>query len=450
MSEVQVRFPSNAVSTIRTELARWTRGREPVVFGLASSATTSRHRLILVRELIVPPEDAFLPSAGHGARWKGAYMIELLNPCLENRLGLFVFHSHGAANAVCMSSDDRESALALLPKFQQVFPSRPHGSIVFGRNCAAGMILMPGDDTPVESFSCRFLGTSISTVPRIGTAEELLLLERQPLTASPATQRLLAGAVVAVVGLSGGGSQVVPHLAALGVGTIIGIDPQRLGASNRHASSRVGWFDALLRRKKTANMRRAVRSINRKLKFVGLDCSIPEPPAVEAIKSADIVVGCVNNLHARSDLLELCWRYCIPYVDIGLALTVRDPWAGIGRPPLTGIHGNVFVAVPGGPCMRCTDFLTDEKLNKETGGRGRAYLRDGSESDAWVLSFNGVLASQAASDVLQLLAGYSADGVPTYRRYDGMTGTMLECAVRRRPECVACREALAAGDVIWT
>ena len=258
MSELQVRIPSTVLETLRRELNRAAAGREPVVFGLASHADIGRARLVLVREVIVPPESAFLQSSGHGARWKGAYMIELLNRALAQQLGLFIFHSHGrfdptfgSSAATRMSQDDRQSASVLLPKFQSVAPHRPHGSIVLGGGSVAGLLLMPGSRALIESFSTRVFTNGMITTPQPGTEDELLLLQRQPITANPIVERILRNTTVAVVGLSGGGSQVLPQLAALGIGKIIGVDNQRVERGNQYATSRLGWLDVMLRRRKS-------------------------------------------------------------------------------------------------------------------------------------------------------------------------------------------------------
>src|SRR5690348_5074748 len=95
MSDLQVRIPSDVLENLRGGLSQRVVGRQPVVFGLASHADTRRGRHVFVREVIAAPVTAFLPSDGHGARWKGAYMIELLNRALAERLGLFIFHAHG-------------------------------------------------------------------------------------------------------------------------------------------------------------------------------------------------------------------------------------------------------------------------------------------------------------------------------------------------------------------
>ncbi len=109
---------------------------------------------------------------------------------------------------------------------------------------------------------------------------------------------------------------------------------------------------------------------------------MPEQLTLNVLKQADVIVGCVNNLHARADLQEIALRYAIPYVDIGLKISTDA--ATDEFPAIRAISGNIFTYVPGQACMWCTGFLSKEKLAKETGGRGRRYLetKDGADSNA--------------------------------------------------------------------
>src|SRR5262249_45748839 len=131
--------------------------------------------------------------------------------------------------------------------------------------------------------------------------------------------------------------------------------------------------------------------------FVSVPAAVPSPEAVAAIREADIIVGCLDNYHARADLQQLAWRLLIPYIDIGLRIdpdrreALPDAWIG----------GNVSTLLPGSHCLWCAGYLTQAKLDLETGGRDRSYLHSGPGA-AQVVSFNGVLASQAVSEVLQL------------------------------------------------
>lgn len=169
---------------------------------------------------------------------------------------------------------------------------------------------------------------------------------------------------------------------------------------------------------------------------------MPEATTLAALKRADIIVGCVNNYHARADLNEIALRYCIPLVDIGVRLHTDQ------SDRLTGIPGQRSTVLPGSPCMWCTEFLTDAKLNAETGGRGRSYLEGPNDRDALVSSFNGVLAGEAATEVLRLLSGIGR-GRDMRLLYDGLEGTLQPLVVRSREGCPRCEDTLAAGDPLW-
>jgi hypothetical protein len=447
MSELQLRIPRGLSSRLIAEINRPGK-REAVVFGLVSHASTRGRDLILLRDLIVPPDSAFLPSKGHGARWTGAFSIELLNRASEQRLGVFIFHAHGGERTVCLSGDDTQSARELLPRFQMVIPERPHGSVVFARESAAGVVAMPGQDELSSGISVRSLiDGRLRTWPLPEASDaEYLEFQHLALVDAPLMRKILRRSVIAVVGLSGGGSQVVPHLAALEVGEIIGIDPQRADSSNRNASPQLGWLEARFGIHKVTAARCRTWFTNRNTRFTGIKSSVPEATTLSALKRADIIVGCVNNYHARADLNEVAWRYCIPYVDIGLRVSTRESH---GSDQLSGVPGQCFTAIPGGPCFWCTDFITEEKLQRETGGRGRSYLKGATGRDALVSPFNGTLAGDAAAEVLRLLSGAGTERGLRHQ-YDGLDGTLLPMVVKPKVGCTLCRTMLAAGDPVWS
>lgn len=375
-------------------------------------------------------------------------MIPILNEAMAGNLGVIVFHSHPHEGRVAMSGDDRESAATLLPTFENLVATRPHASVVVGQDHAAGLALVPGRDGLVADVKVRWLGKVIQDFTDAPESELVAMPSvdeshhRQALLTGSAGERKLRKARIAVVGLSGGGSHVVQQLAHLGVGQIVGVDPDRADRSNRSRLIGMSALDAVLRRRKTRLMARMVRRINRRVKFFGVPHSLPSQESIDALKECDVIVGCVDNYHARSDLQELTWRYLIPYVDIGLLI---QPLPGGG---LT-IGGHVATFIPGGFCQWCLDFLTEAKLAGETGGRPRSYFQD-TDKQAQVVSMNGVLASQAVSEVLQLLTGFApVDDEMAVKKFDGLEGTLKEWKVRPRNHCPICRRVLGAGDVVW-
>jgi len=325
-----------------------------------------------------------------------------------------------------------------------LIPDRPHGSVVFAKDSAAGLVALPNSDEFCDALTVRCIQDGrLATwpLPRVGDQEYKGFLLR-PIADSPLIRHILRGSVVAVVGASGGGSQVTPHLAAMGIGEVISIDPQRADRSNMLATPNLGWIEALLGIHKVTSARSRGWLTTLHTKFTCVRASVPERKALEALKRADVIVGCVNNLHARADLNEIAWRYCIPLVDIGLRVTTDL------SDRLTGVPGQRSTVLPGGPCLWCTDFLTDEKLRAETGGRGRSYLQGPNDRDALVSCFNGVLAGEAAAEVLRLLSGLGPNREMRLQ-YDGQDGTLQPVIVKPRKGCELCNEALSAGDPVW-
>lgn len=439
-------MPAHLVGPLRNGI-EWTQARESVVFGLVTDTRLKDRRLLLVRHLIELPADAYLNSSRHGAKWRGAAMLPVLNEALAGHYGVVMFHSHPEAGPVSFSGDDRDSAQRLLPTFQTIVPARAHGSIVVGQDHAAGMVLLPDMAGYATAIRLRLLDGIITDLPSGDwpgpTVVPDELYHRQALLTGSAGEAKLRNARVVVVGLSGGGSHAVQQLAYMGTGEIIGIDDAKAKRSHRARLIGISWLDPLIRRRKTAIMARLVRRINRRVKFTGISERIPRQGAIDALKEADIVVGCVDSFHARADLQDLCSRYLIPYVDIGLLI------CPINDGPEIVIGGNVVTAVPGSFCQWCAGVLSQERLDAETGGRPRSYFL-GTDGQAQVVSMNGSLASEAATEVLRLLTGFApVDGAPTIKKYNGLAGTLEEWVVTRTLPCPTCRDTLGAGEVIW-
>src|SRR5262249_32024623 len=282
----------------------------------------------------------------------------------ERNLGVMIFHYHAGKRTVQMSTDDTQSARQLLPAFQLVIGNRPHGSIVLGSNSVDGLVAKPGSAVLDDGIRLRIFGNSMTSYPWPEASEsDRLLHHRRPLVENNMCRSIVRNAVVAGVGLSGGGSQVATQLATLGVGEIIGIDSQRLERENLKASDAFTRLDIALCRKKTAATRSKVRAISAETRFTSVKALVPEPQALVALKRADILIGCVNNLHARADIQEIASRYCIPYIDIGLGMFPLDPEDEFSE--IAAIGGNVLTYIPGGPCLWCAGILSKQKLEDE-------------------------------------------------------------------------------------
>jgi hypothetical protein len=444
---IEIRIPADVGQQIKKEVYSFGR-YEHVVFALVSHAITKDKTLILVKKVFSLAEKDYVETNHHGAMWRGASTVHLINEAIEKKLGIFVLHAHQHKGKVGLSSDDFQSAKSLLPSYQNLIPERPHGSTVLGLEHAAGIALLPGSDSFTPITQVRWLDKSKSDWgddnPRRSDAGIEPMFHRQVLLIGSRGQQLLAKAKIAVIGLSGGGSHVVQQLAHLGVGEIIGIDSDLVDEQNRHRMIGLSRYDVWLKRKKTKVMQGLARRISHKTIFTAVPSRIPEKGAVDELKRADIVVGCVDSLHARADIHELCQRYLIPYVDIGLLITTKENTDNV-----QAIGGNVFTMVPGRACLWCFGFLSEQKISAETGGRPRSYFQ-GTDKQAQVVSFNGVLASAAVNEVLQLVTGYAPPELSdSIKKFDGFAGTLENWVVRKRDSCSSCTNILAAGDPVW-
>ena len=457
MTNVQLRLPLG----LGYELQRavFTKGqRDAVAFCLVSHARVAGATVLVARKILSLGDGEYLDDGAHGAAWRGTSMLPAIESAMREDLGIFVVHAHDFSGQARLSSDDLASARRLVPMFAARVPGRPHGSVVLGRGAAAGFLALPNEHARVvDDLSIRWMGKSILDWPRppVDVRRDAEVFDRQALVVG--NQDCVARARVAVVGLCGGGSHVVQQLAHQGVGTIIGVDPDTSDLTNLHRQVGMRRADAGKKSPKTKIMARLVKSIGTGTRFIGIFGRVPDADVVDALKSADVIVGCVDNLHARADLQEIAWRYCIPYVDVGVSIRPRPAAEHDAR---VTIGGNVLVLIPGGYCMWCAGFLSGEKLAAETEGKGRSYFQ-GKKGEAQVISFNGLVASQAVTEVLQLLTafrGSSSDPASLALegdlqrgalKLDGVRGTLEDWGAKRRPQCPACDRSLGAGSAIW-
>jgi len=433
---------------------------EHVAFGLVSHSVGTRSTTLHLRRLIPLDESAYVANHSHGAMWRGSAMFPVMEAAMNETLGIVVFHAHDHDGVPSLSHDDLQNANKLIPMFQKRVPGRPHGTIVLSRTHASGLVWMPTVRKPLPLARLRLFGSAILDLQsqRESIAGETpTQYARQTLVVSPQGQARLRGAKIAVVGVGGGGSHVIQQLAYLGVGEIVAIDPDAYDESNRHRL--VSALKADLGRPKVDIFHRLVKKIGLTGRVRPVRAGVPDRDAVEALRQCDVIVGCVDTLFARSDLQELASRYLIPYVDIGAAIRViPDASASDAR---VVVAGNIFTFVPGSFCLWCLGFLSPEKLEAEQNGPTRGYFEKNTQ-EAQVVSFNGVLASQAVTEVLQLLVGFRGVGIRHsdlalggastcrgYKKFDGLAGTLQEWGGVRRSDCPHCGNVLGAGDVIF-
>ena len=158
---------------------------------------------------------------------------------------------------------------------------------------------------------------------------------RQRLIASWDQQKL-ANTRIVVAGAGALGNEVLKNLALAGVGNILIVDFDRIEVSNLSRS--VLFRDADIGRPKASTAANALRELNPEISVRALDGDLESDLGLGILRESDLVLGCLDSVHARWALNRACGRAGTPWIDAGINATV----------------GEVCLYVPGdGPCYEC-------------------------------------------------------------------------------------------------
>jgi molybdopterin/thiamine biosynthesis adenylyltransferase len=250
--------------------------------------------------------------------------------------------------------------------------------------------------------------------------------DRQMLAIGAAAQAQLAGATIAVVGNSGGGSHVTQQLIHAGLSKLVVIDPDLVEETNLRRLVGAVQADIGVTPKPDIAVRVA-ELVRPTVEVVPIAEAFPSARTIAALRDADLIVGCVDGWDTRDDLNALALRYRIPYIDIGITVVGATDHAGMR------VGGQIALVAPDGPCMRCMGLGTDQRV--EASREMRQGYAD-AEPDPQVVSLNGTVASEAVTTALMLLAG--DDRLSRRRRYAYPPGLLIDVEATRRPGCPAC------------
>ena len=225
--------------------------------------------------------------------------------------------------------------------------------------------------------------------------------------------------IVGVVGLGGGGSHIVQQLAHIGFQNYVLYDGDIVEESNLNRLVGASTTDAARQIQKLDVSERIIRALQPSAQIRRLDCRWQERP--EAMRGCHVVFGCVDTYKGRHELEIACRRHLVHYIDIGMDVH------GVENPV---IGGQVILSSPGGTCMRCIGFLTDERLAQEAARYGNVGARP------QVIWPNGILASTAVGIAIELVTDWTRRGRRhAYQVLDGNEMTLRESVtVRNLPD----------------
>lgn len=219
------------------------------------------------------------------------------------------------------------------------------------------------------------------------------------------SQDQIESTTIAVIGFGGGGSLIGQQLLHIGFKKIKIFDSDFVEESNTHRLVGINYPDDVKRAiLKIEIAKRMAQAIQGETVIETYDKTWQE--CADEVKKCDIVIGSVDSFDQRDQLEVFCRRYNKPYVDIGMGVVISE-----GEAPQMG--GQVILSLPGHPCMRCMDFITEDKLNDDRSDYGDAGPQP------QVIWANGVLASMLVGIVVDLVTNWTRNPPkPLYLSYD--------------------------------
>jgi molybdopterin/thiamine biosynthesis adenylyltransferase len=234
-------------------------------------------------------------------------------------------------------------------------------------------------------------------------------LDRQSFLGADSDQ-ILDAATIGIIGTGGGGSHLVQQLAHVGIGGYVPTDPDSIDLTNTNRLIGGTLADVEKNLPKVQIAERQIRGLlpHARVRAVKRDWRL----ALSELKDCDILIGAVESFKDRDELERFARRFMIPYIDIGM-----DVLPIVEHEFL--ISGQVILSMPGGPCLRCCNFINEERLAREVERYGAAGPRP------QVVWPNGVLASTAVGIAIELLTPWHRERRSfLYLEYDGNRKTL--------------------------
>ncbi len=244
-------------------------------------------------------------------------------------------------------------------------------------------------------------------------------------------------AIVGITGLCGGGSHIAQQLAHVGFRRFRLFDSDYTDHRNLNRMIGSRPADASSKRPKPNVIADLIMSIQPEAEVELFPCRWQD--AHTAMRDCTLAFGCVDSFSQRDELEAYCRRFLLPYIDIGMDVHER---ADVGY----SISGQVITSLPGGPCMRCMGFITEEQLAREAEQYGAAGDRP------QVIWPNGILASTAVGIAVSLLTPWMPAGeIVPFVEYDGNRHSLRASSVLGEIVQHPCRHypTLEVGDPFW-
>jgi hypothetical protein len=440
-----IRLKEAHVTSARNHLLR---PGEHFAFFLARAAMTAAGPAFIVVDAELVPDDKVEWTNG-GAELDPDALLLIINRAVREQLALIEAHNHGGASPR-LSTTDRRGLAEFVPYVLESLPGRPYGVTVWGDELVHGEFFLPGGGSGTIR-SITSIGAQLrQLVSRSDDGRDMAPEhDRQLAWFGEVGQRQLACLRIGVVGAGGTGSPLIQNLVYLGCRDFVVVDSDTADVTsmNRLVSASAADIET----SKAVLARRLIRAVAPAAHVATIAEDLRSRRALDALKSVDLLFGCVDNDGARLVLTELASAYRIPYIDVAVGIEASDQ-------TVVSAGARVFVSLPDGPCLHCAGeidwaeasyFLAP--LEEQEERRRRGYVVGMDVPAPAVVSLNGAASAAAATEFAVLASGVRPVNVFTELDLLGTSRPtpaqwMTPMAIPRDATCVLCAQADRGAD----
>jgi len=157
---VCIRLTRELYDRVRADLRRphpFAAERVGFMFAKLGNAGTD-NPLVLFTDYIPLADDRYIDDPYSGARIDGTAIRGAMQEVLDRQQGVFHVHIHEFPGRPHFSRMDREELPRLIPSFQAVGPTLPHGLFLMSEDESAAEVWIPGSRRPVDPARITIVG----------------------------------------------------------------------------------------------------------------------------------------------------------------------------------------------------------------------------------------------------------------------------------------------------
>ncbi len=363
--------------------------------------------LVLAVDYRTVDDDNYIEDEHVGAKINSNAIRAAMQNSINSKCGCFHVHLHDHSGMPSPSQTDRRELPGIVESLANIAPSEVNGYLILSNDSAISQVSMPGKRQLMNVNLVSIIGDPLGLAFAGKRKEAMDVYSRQSFLGYD-SQFVFGNIRVGIIGYGGGGSHIGLQLAHLGIGNLAIFDPDIVEDTNLNRLVGAWASDAERKVLKTEVARRVISNVCPTTNVYLINKRWQEAP--DELQACDVIIGCVDSYGERQQVEAECRRYLIPYIDIGM-----DVYKADSDPH--SIVGQVILSMPGGPCLTCLGYLTDQKLAKEAAKYGKV---GGRPQVVWP---NGVLASTAVGMFVNLVTNWTKEEkIPRYLMYDGNTG----------------------------